>query len=218
MLSRRPCKYKPHHATVLLYYTNRVDSPDVKLLLRLLWPMRVFLLATIAVILLRSLTLPGFVIQAPVADPVDVRLCALLGDPAAWIAKRVRVSGLVMRDFEHFTLSDDCAAEKPTAELWLTYGGRLPSGTIYCCPGEGDTAERAEPLTIAGIPLPLVRDATFEQFRKALQSKRPAHAVIVGTFFAEQGHNVSETGWGGFGHMGCCALLAIERVERFALR
>jgi hypothetical protein len=111
-------------------------------------------------------------------------------------------------------------SEAPAAEVWLTYGGRLPSGTIYCCPGEGETTERPTPLTIDGIVLlPLVRDETSERFRKALTRTEPVHAsaVLVGTFFAVENDSFPEAGWGGFGHVGCCPLLVIERVQEFTL-
>lgn len=151
-------------------------------------------------------------------DPVIVDLCALHAAPAAWNRKRIKVAGFVQQAFEDFTIASECSPTTPATPVWLTYGGRVPSGTIYCCPGEGDTAERPTPLTIDGIVLPLVRDATFERFRKALTRKRPAsaHAVLIGTFFVSESAYVS--GSGGFGHMGCCSLLVIERVQRFSWR
>ena len=153
-------------------------------------------------------------------DPVTVDLCALRADPAGWNGKRIKVEGFVQQTFEQFTIAAECRRATPAARVWLTYGGRVPSGTIYCCPGESDTAERPTPLTIDGIVLPLVRDETFERFRKALTQKRPAlaHAVLVGTFFVGENADVSGAEWGGFGHMGCCSLLVIERVQEFSLR
>lgn len=157
--------------------------------------------------------------EAQPEDPQSVELCALRSNPGAWNAKRITVGGLVTQDFEHFTIAAPCGSDARSPEVWLTYGGHVPSGTIYCCPGEGETAERSRPLTIDGLVLPLVRDARFEQFTTALKRKRPARAraVLVGTFFAKE-HAGLPALWGGFGHMGAYTLLVVERVREFALQ
>jgi hypothetical protein len=80
---------------------------------------------------------------------------------------------------------------------------------------------RPQPLIIENIPLPLTDNQLFEDFDKAIQPPFRAgqpgaveHATVIGTFFAGQQMETStEHYWGGYGHMGCCSLLAIQEVK-----
>ena len=96
------------------------------------------------------------------------------------------------------------------------FGGRVSSGTIYCCPGEGDGVRRKSTLMVEDIPMPLVEDATFQQFHRAIQGReeKALRATLVGTFFAGEKSDRT-SGWRGYGHVGCCSLFVIELVERF---
>jgi hypothetical protein len=66
------------------------------------------------------------------------------------------------------------------------------------------------------IPIPLIANEQFREFDRLLQ-RRPdsvVHATIVGTFFAGKPVTYpTGTFWGGYGHMGCCSLLAIQQVK-----
>jgi hypothetical protein len=146
-------------------------------------------------------------------SPREATACNLLKEPTAWNHVRVRVTAVATHAFEDFSLSSP-ACESTQNAIWLTYGGRANSETIYCCPGEGEESLRAEPLVLEGVTLPLVEDATFNRFRELLR-KHPrvaAQVTVVGTFFAGA---QMRAGLGGFGHVGCCSLLVIERVEQF---
>jgi hypothetical protein len=73
-------------------------------------------------------------------------------------------------------------------------------------------------LTVEGVQVSLINDPTFQLFIELLQ-KEPdttVRSTVVGRFFSGT-KETSNTGtfWRGFGHMGCCSLLVIERVESF---
>jgi hypothetical protein len=155
--------------------------------------------------------------QYPQASPRKTTVCDLAKKPDTWNHVRVQLSAVATHEFESFLLSDPTCGDSQTSTLiWLTYGGRESTGTTYCCPGEGGQSTRPKPLVIEGVSLPLAADGVFRRFRELL-SKQPrtaARVSLVGTFFA--GEQSATATWGGFGHMGCCSLLVIERVEQFA--
>lgn len=146
------------------------------------------------------------------AQAVKVQLCELKKDLSAYNHKLIEVAGFVSHGFEDFTLFDPACPSWP--EVWLEYGGTAKSGTMYCC---GVTAERSrpKPLVVEKITIPLVGDAQFLEFDRLLQ-RRPdsvVRATIIGRFFAgEQVKYPGGTSWGGYGHMGCCSLLAIQQI------
>lgn len=141
-------------------------------------------------------------------------VCQLSNAPDSWNHVRVRVTALVTHGFENFSVSDPGCKPNP-GSIWLTYGGRASSETIYCCPGEPESS-RTAPLVVEGVTLPLADDKTFRQFRELLRkhARVTARATLVGTFFAgaKPGPAIAS---GGFGHLGCCTLLVIEAIERF---
>jgi hypothetical protein len=144
--------------------------------------------------------------------PEKVTLCQLSNDPAVYNHKLVEVTAFLSHGFEDFTLFDPSCSSR--SGVWLEYGGTVASGTMYCC---GVTANRSRPeqLVIEDIPIPLVDDERFRQFDKLIQ--RPpdsiVHATIVGQFFSgEQIEYPAGKSWGGYGHAGCCSLLAIQQV------
>jgi hypothetical protein len=145
-------------------------------------------------------------------EPIKISLCQLKSDPAAFNHKLVELTGFISHGFEDFTLGDPQCPSWPG--IWLEYGGTAASGTMYCC---GVTANRSrpKPLVVEKITIPLVDDERFREFDKLLQ-RRPdsvVHATILGRFFAGQQMKYPKgTFWGGYGHMGCCSLLAIQQV------
>jgi hypothetical protein len=129
----------------------------------------------------------------------------------------------VAHGFEDFSLFDPACPDWPPA--WLEYGGTQKSDTTYCC-GPTAGATRPKELTVEGIPAPLVDDDLFKQFNREIQPPfrsgnfgSVAHATLVGRFFAGtrqlDGTQVlrPNSSWGGYGHMGCCSLLAIQEVK-----
>jgi len=152
-------------------------------------------------------------------EPVTTTYCELAGDPAAYNHKLIRLTGFVTHGFEDFQLTEPNCPHLPYQfSIWLTYGGTTESNTVYCCPGEPGQKPRSESLTVEGVQVPLVRDEVFGQFTDLLK-KEPDTTVrvtVAGVFFSgekqESGNRIS---WGGAGHLGCCSLLAIQKVENF---
>jgi len=147
----------------------------------------------------------------------DATYCELSRDPAAYNHKLVRLTALVTYGFEDFYITDpDCHTQG--FSIWVMYGGIVQSGTMYCCPGEAASKRRPQPLTIEGIQIPLVEDATFKEFTGLL--KREADTTVrltaVGRFFSGEKQTINgQTRWGGAGHMGCCSLFVIQRAVSF---
>lgn len=152
-------------------------------------------------------------------EPQTVAYCDLAKDPAAYNHKLVRIPGFVTYGFEDFELSEpDCLPMPHKFSLWLMYGGKAESGTMYCCPGEGAAETRTKDLRVEGIPVPLLEDATLQRFRELLKKERntTVRATLVGYFFSGTKQDFgSGPWWGGAGHLGCCSLLGIQRVETF---
>jgi hypothetical protein len=145
-------------------------------------------------------------------EPERISLCQLKNDPAKYNRKLIEVTGFISHGFEDFSIFDPNCSSWPG--IWLEYGGTQASGTMYCC---GVTANRTRPkqLRVENVPIPLVDDELFHRFDRLLQRKPDSvvHATIVGRFFAgQQVKYASGPSWGGYGHMGCCSLLAIQQV------
>ena len=149
--------------------------------------------------------------QQPPATPRKSTVCEMSKTPDGWNHVRVRLTAVATQDFEDFSLTDPACGDAES--IWLTYGGSVSSGTIYCCPGEGGESRRPKPLVIEGVALPLVEDSIFHRFQalRGKHARTAARVTLVGTFFAGEKSALGR----GFGHMGCCSLLAIERVESF---
>jgi hypothetical protein len=150
-------------------------------------------------------------------EPQKVALCQLVADRGAYNHKLVEVEGFISSGFEDFTLFDPSCSS--TMDIWLEYGGTARSGTMYCCGVSADRT-RPKPLEIEGISVQLAEDEKFQQFDRLIH-KQPdsmVHATLAGRFFSGQRQQLSGGllpggyRWSGYGHMGCCSLLAIEKV------
>ena len=142
----------------------------------------------------------------------EVSVCALQADSGAYDRSVVRVSGIVAHGFEQFLLSDPQCARDP--RIWLEYGGDHNSDTVYCC-GTKARAPRGGTLTIDGITLPLIEDALFIDLDARIRSAEEVtfQATVEGRFFAGVKQQLpGGEFWGGYGHIGCCSLLVIQRV------
>ncbi len=152
-------------------------------------------------------------------DPQRVPVCQLKAHPSAYNHKLIEVEGFVSHDFEDFTLFDPACPDWPA--VWLEYGGKMESGTTYCC-GRTAGRSRRQELNVEDILIPLVRDSLFRQFDKEIQPPFRSgdfgsivHATLIGRFFAgrEELFGNGEPFWDAYGHMGCCSLLAIQKVK-----
>jgi len=152
-------------------------------------------------------------------EPQRVTICQLKKDPDAFNKKLVEVVGFVSHDFEDFSLFDpECTSRY---DIWLDYGGVAASGTVYCCGGTGER-NRPKPLVVEGIPIPLIDNDRFREFDRLVQAPlrsgkhgSSVHAAMVGRFFAGREVKLQngERGFRGYGHMGCCSLLAIQEIR-----
>jgi hypothetical protein len=162
---------------------------------------------------LTCLTAPGFCEESQ-----KVTICQLRKNPDLYNRKLVEVAGFVSHDFEDFTLFDpECP---PRYDIWLEYGGVAASGTVYCCGGAGER-NRPKPLVVEDIPIGLIDNDRFHEFDRLVQAPFRSgehgsivHAAMAGRFFARR-EEQSQNGRfvRGFGHMGCCSLLAIEEIR-----
>jgi hypothetical protein len=139
-----------------------------------------------------------------------VSICALQADPAAYNHKVIEVRGVVSHGFEDFTLSDPRCQRR--SGIWLEYGGRVNSETVYCC---GVKAPREAALVVEGIATQLIEDALFRRFDGRVRTGGDVsfRAHLIGRFFAGlKQHTPKGDFWGGYGHFGCCSLLVIQQV------
>src|SRR6476660_9371956 len=147
--------------------------------------------------------------QAPPAGE-KVSVCALEADPAAYNHKLIDVRGVVSHRFENFTLSDSHC--RPGLGVWLEYGGKVNSETVYCC---GVHTPRVASLVVEGITTRLIEDTLFRRFDAQVRSPGDVsfRAHLIGRFFAGlKQHTPKGDFWGGYGHLGCCSLLVIQQV------
>src|ERR1035438_3452880 len=72
-----------------------------------------------------------FAAQAHCEEPQKVTVCQLQKGPPAFNHKLVQLEAFVLWGFEDFTLFDPVCYIYP--EIWLEYGGKEKSDTIYCC-------------------------------------------------------------------------------------
>jgi hypothetical protein len=144
-----------------------------------------------------------FSTRAHAQEPERITLCQLQSDPATFNDHLVEVTAFVSHGFEDFSLFDPtCSAG---ADVWLEYGGTVSSSA----------SDRTRPseLAVENIPIPLVDDETFREFDQFIQhgTDSTAHATIVGRFFSG-GLDSDGRVEHGYGHMGCCSLLAIQQI------
>jgi hypothetical protein len=146
-------------------------------------------------------------------EPVRVTVCELKDNPAEYNHRLVEVTGFVSHGFEDFGLFDPSCPSWPY--VWLEYGGTKKSGTMYCC---GVSADRSRPkeLAVEDIEVPLTTDEHFDEFDQLIHNPPDTvvRATLVGRFFAGEQIRFpkGEVQWRGYGHMGCCSLLAIQQV------
>ena len=159
-----------------------------------------------------------FALAAHASDgqPMAVTPCELRNDPGRYDHQLVEVTGMASHAFEEFDFSSGRCADQPgmSGGLWLEYGGKRQSRTVYCCV-DSMGPDRDEDLVVDGLPSELVDDAVFERFDRLLhrRNENAVFATIVGRFFA--GAESAQNGyrsWGGYGHLGCCSLLLVEQV------
>ena len=144
--------------------------------------------------------------------PLAISFCDLERNPRPYANARIQLTAIVRYAFEEFTVWDPtCPATDSDFSLWVTFGGHVSPGAIYCCPGEG--MKRTEPS-----PFPLVADRTFNAFRSLLQREKDTvvHGTFVGTLLlAGEEQTADGPQFQGYGHFGVHSLFVIERVVSY---
>jgi hypothetical protein len=166
-----------------------------------------------------AMLLSGSALLAQAEEPVKATVCQIKADPASYNHELVEVEGFVAHGFEDLSLSDPACPDWP--EIWLEYGGTKSSDTMYCC-GITPRTTRPKGLTVEGIPVSLVDDEVFKAFNREIQPPLRSgkygsivRATLIGRFYAgrKESYPNGSTEWKGYGHMGCCSLLAIQQVQ-----
>ncbi len=177
--------------------------------------------ATLSVLAIVSVAACAVTTQPPkVANPIEqimsVSACQIFADPGRYNHKLVRVTGTVSHGFESFFLSDQACAQFGDA-IWLEYGGKQGSGTVFA--GE-PTSDRKRPsaLTVEGISTSIIDNSQFERLDELIHSKRSvtATATIIGRYFSgelERSNITDHPFWDGYGHLYGYSLLVIQQVE-----
>ena len=168
-------------------------------------------LRVLATLLILVFGAPFLACSARAQEYTNVSLCELGKDPSAFNHKLIVVTSFVSHGFEDFSLFDPTCPD--ASWIWLEYGGRVKSGTMYCC-GVTATRTRFPSLKIENFAIPLTDDELFKQFDRLVQRKPDSvvHGTIAGRFFAGNTDPHKKVWGGGYGHMGCCSLLAIQQV------
>lgn len=164
--------------------------------------------------------LPAFVCLAQ--EPIKVTPCDLVTIPERYAGKLVEVRGRVDLAFENFTLAQPgCEGKYP--RIWLMFGGDEP--TPIASTVNDNERRPGSMMKVQGQPIPLIHDAALDLFNRRLNAERvspigdrPCYdcylydvtASLIGVFFQDPNGGRP---MGGYGHMGCCHLLAIERVK-----
>ena len=171
-----------------------------------------------------ALIILGLTLNSAHAQPqvlVPNSPCDLVAHPEAYAGKTVKVRAKVLIAFENFTL-DTHGCDEKGREIWLMYGGDEPTPTMSTVNDQSRSVGSV--IRVEGRPVTIQHDAQLELFKRRLSAQRltglsdeecegscrfyDVTATITGIFFAAPDRPLS-----GFGHMGCCHLLAIERIE-----
>jgi hypothetical protein len=137
--------------------------------------------------------------------------CEVAQSPEKFDGKLIRIDAYISREFEDSTLHDQACPEEALinipsdtaaeAAIWVTFGDEEPLGVTRSAP-------RAD-------------NGQLNEFRTLLMERGRLHqmtrATMTGTFRASEstkqvGH---VTAPGGYGHLGCCSLFEVSRVESF---
>jgi hypothetical protein len=159
--------------------------------------------------------------QRPEA-PLRVSLCEVKAHPENFFHKLVEFTATASHGFEDSMVEDGrCAWPKFGPGVWMEYGGKRSTATIYCC-GGSPKPDRPDTLVIDGILLDLVDDEAFREFDKRLHPKRPTQrsseivkATFRGRIFARYEGIMGtqqKPEWRGYGHMDCCMLFVVMQV------
>lgn len=142
--------------------------------------------------------------QSSQPQPIDTDLCAVRADIKQFDKKLIRLHAFVRSGFEDSTLFD----QKCPEEALGNWNFKDRPGWIWMSFGDEEEMKGSK---VKGYE-PLVEDDEYKGFHELLIKRRRqgqmSAATIVGTFYAE-------TKSKSYGHMGCCSLFVVSRVEHY---
>jgi hypothetical protein len=150
------------------------------------------------------------------AQPIRVALCDLVSNPTKYSKQVIEVRSRVSLEFEDFSLVTD-GCDRKARSIWLVYGGDEPTPTMSTV--NDQIRKPGAVLSVEGQRIILERNADLDLFKRRLEARRlndelhcnqcslyRVTATLTGVFFAASDD-------GSYGHLGCCHLLAIERIS-----
>jgi len=151
------------------------------------------------------------------AQPVPA--CDIQSDPAHFDKTVVKARGVIHLSFEDFTFtSQGCDA---AARIWLIFGGDVATPTESTVNDNNRTP--GTELQVKGVRYPIAKDESLRRLLALLtttardgESVYEVTATLTGTFLAgtQPPSSADRRPYlRGYGHLGCCSLLIISKVE-----
>jgi hypothetical protein len=151
-------------------------------------------------------------------DPIDVPGCELGKNPKAFDGRLVRVRGALSVHFEDFSLDiSDCGTRQG---IWLAFGGDVP-GVVPST--ANDIVRRpVSDIKVNAVSYGINKDVNFWKLYALIAARHgdkrdyQVSATLMGMFFSGEELRNSKgdaLGFGGYGHLGCCSLLAITQIS-----
>jgi hypothetical protein len=149
--------------------------------------------------------------------PVEVSPCDLVQHPQTYDNKLIQIRDRVSIAFEDFSLETTGCGEK-FRSVWLAYGGDEPTPTMSTV--NDQSRAPGSVVKVHGRSISLVHDDSLELFKRRLSAVRvgvpggnlyEVTATLTGVFFAASQD-------GGFGHLHCCHLFVIQKVDAVEAR
>ena len=144
-----------------------------------------------------------------------VSACDLAKNPKAYDGKTIRVRGTLNVHFEDFTLAPGCETQQG---IWLAFGGDVPG--IVASLVNDNVRKPGTKFELNGVSYEIRKDDNFHKMYALIAARhgdKPDYRVtttLTGAFFA--GEEIEFAGgvkpFGGYGHIGCCALFVITQV------
>ncbi|MGA9978861.1 MAG: hypothetical protein WBQ08_09520 [Candidatus Sulfotelmatobacter sp.] len=141
----------------------------------------------------------------------DAEVCEIARTPQQFDGKLLRLHAYVSRGFEDSTLHDAACPEEALVNMGDPGGWPTEIWAEF--------ADHTDYWGVKGFA-PLVADERLEQFRTLLLERNRVHqmtaATMLGTFYAgkaAQAKDYKAPPLRGYGHIGCCSLFVISRIE-----
>lgn len=148
-----------------------------------------------------------------------VSACDVRNDPATFDKKVVKARGTIELSFEDFSfISKGC---KAATTIWLIFGGDVSTPTASTV-NDNNRAPGTD-LQLRGVRYPITKDESLRRFlalltttTRAGKSVYEVTATLTGTFLAGEKARSNADGrtyFRDYGHLGCCSLFIISKVE-----